>query len=352
MNVDSSLLTADSLARAAVIVAVELLLIFSSCVSICILLRISMRDPSGAVIGSYLISLATADLLAAILVVPLSIYSALSPTWKFDGDGSWVCKSSVYAQIVLLSCTVYTFAWIGVDRYAAFMKPSRYEYEHTLTRCKCWIAFSWFTALLVSIPIMIAQMEVGSITTPTYEMCVLNLTTTIAYSITLGVLVLGVSIATVIFTVFSIFSTLRKPEELEDTQKSILDTDPNFTVTLFVAIAFVLAWTPIVTMQFLNSFFHPSDAATMKFAFVWLAIGGSSSKILVYLFTNPEFRRSFTAVCTGDWGSTLSIDEYPVQDSGGFISSICCCKGSGQNTRVQVNRLPEYGSFAQLPAGF
>lgn len=92
--------------------------------------------------------------------MPLSIYSALSPTWNFDGDTSWVCKSSVYVQIVLLASSVYTFAWIGVDRYAAFMKPSRYEYEHTLTRCKCWIAFSWFTSILLAIPIMVAKMEV------------------------------------------------------------------------------------------------------------------------------------------------------------------------------------------------
>lgn len=32
------------------------------------------------------------------------------------------CKCTVYAHMVLLSSTVFTFAWISVDRYAAFMK--------------------------------------------------------------------------------------------------------------------------------------------------------------------------------------------------------------------------------------
>lgn len=35
----------------------------------------------------------------------------------------------------------------------------------------------------------------------------------------------------------------------------------------------------------------------MKFAFMWLAIGGSSTKILIYTFTHREFRRSLCAVC-------------------------------------------------------
>lgn len=48
---------------------------------------------------------------------------------------------------------------LSSSRYSAFMKPSRYESEHTLTRCKCWIAFTWLTALLGALPI-VAKMEV------------------------------------------------------------------------------------------------------------------------------------------------------------------------------------------------
>jgi hypothetical protein len=210
MNVDSSLLSAETLTRAAIIISVEISLLFSATLSICIFLRNpNLRD----VIGSYLVSLATADLLCAILVVPLSAYSALSPKWNFMGDGSILCQSSAYVQLVLLSSTIYTFAWIGVDRYSAFMKPSRYEYEHTLTRCKCWIAFSWITSLLLSCPIIIAKMQVDY--HHELELCVLNLSsTTLPYSITLAVLVLLPSALTVLFTSISIGCALRKPSEV------------------------------------------------------------------------------------------------------------------------------------------
>lgn len=104
--------------------------------------------------------MALADLLCALLIVPLSLYSSLSPNWNFSGDNSLLCKSVSYLQVVLISSTIYTFAWIGVDRYSAFMKPARYEIEHTLTRCKCWIAFSWVTAILLACPMIVAKMEV------------------------------------------------------------------------------------------------------------------------------------------------------------------------------------------------
>ena len=39
------------------------------------------------------------------------------------------------------------------------MKPSRYA-DQSLTRCKCWIVFSWITSLLLCSPIVVAQMQV------------------------------------------------------------------------------------------------------------------------------------------------------------------------------------------------
>uniref|UniRef100_A0A915CUY8 G-protein coupled receptors family 1 profile domain-containing protein n=1 Tax=Ditylenchus dipsaci TaxID=166011 RepID=A0A915CUY8_9BILA len=332
-GVDPSLLSADALARASVILAVGLLLLFSAVVSICIILN---NEVLHDVIGFYLISLALADLLCALLIVPLSIYSTLSPHWNFSGDDSFICKCSSYLHIVLLSSTIYTLAWIGVDRYSAFMKPSRYECEHTMTRCKCWILFSWITAILLACPIIVAKMEVNYY--PEFE------------------LLLFPSICTVAFTSFGIFAAMQKPEELEDSQRSIVETDENFVVTLFVLISFILAWLPIILVQFLPSYLiHPADWGTMKFAFMWLAIGGSSSKLLIYLFTNQEFRKSFCSICRLCRRRRMSSDgNYIDNEESSQLtpnSSGCCCCLPKLNTspstpnNAVVSHMPEYGSF-------
>uniref|UniRef100_A0AC34PYK7 G-protein coupled receptors family 1 profile domain-containing protein n=1 Tax=Panagrolaimus sp. JU765 TaxID=591449 RepID=A0AC34PYK7_9BILA len=260
--VDPTLLTVESLARAAVILAVGLLLLFSSIVSIVVLIsNKTLHD----CIGYFLISLACADLLLAIVIVPLSMYSSLSPDWHFWGDNSPVCKATAYLHIVVIAATIYTIAWVAVDRHSAFMKPSRYESDHTLTRCKCWIAFSWATAVLTSLPILITSMEVNY--HPEFEMCVLNWRSTMAYSLTLGVMVIGPATCTVIFTTCSVVSALQKPEELEDIQKTIIENDRNFIVTVFTFIVFALSWMPIIVLLLLPAnLVPPSDAATMKYA--------------------------------------------------------------------------------------
>ena len=209
--------------RSAVILTVLILLLCTSLANL-LVLWCRLND----VISLYLISLSMADLLCALLIIPFSLYSSLRPGWAFMGDNSLLCKCTVYAHVVLISSTVFTFAWISVDRYAAFMKPSRYEAVHTMTRCKCWILFSWITSLLLACPVLIAKMEANY--SAQLELCLLNWTSTMAYSTTLAVLVLVPSMCTVAFTSSAIFAAMNKPEELEDIQRSILETDQNFVI--------------------------------------------------------------------------------------------------------------------------
>uniref|UniRef100_A0A7E4UWV0 G_PROTEIN_RECEP_F1_2 domain-containing protein n=1 Tax=Panagrellus redivivus TaxID=6233 RepID=A0A7E4UWV0_PANRE len=326
--VDPTLLTVEALARAAVILAVGLLLLLSATISITVLIsNKTLHD----CIGYFLISLACNDLICALFLVPLSMYSSLSPGWNFFDDNSPICKVSAYLQLVTLACTIYTFAWVSVDRYSAFMKPSRYESDHTLTRCKCWIAFTWVTATLIVCPVVITKMEVNY--HAELELCVLNWSSTVAYSLTLAVLVIGPSLCTIIFTSASVFSALQRPEELEDIQKVIIDNDKNFVVTMFTVICFILSWSPFVILNLLPVSLMPAaDMATIKFAFMWLAIGGSSSKLLIFFFINPEFRRTFCQLCTGvapnsesaSYGSAEFIDCCAPGRKPCWTTALCC----------------------------
>ncbi|KAJ8704328.1 hypothetical protein PYW08_013052 [Mythimna loreyi] len=83
-----------------------------------------VADLSHEVINYYLLSLAVADLLIGVLVVPLSVYPALTGRWIF---GNFVCRLAGYVEVTLWSISVCTFMWISVDRYLAVRKPLRYE---------------------------------------------------------------------------------------------------------------------------------------------------------------------------------------------------------------------------------
>lgn len=103
----------------------------------------------GEVINCYLLSLAIADLLCGLLVVPLSVYPALVHSWVY---GDIVCRLIGYLEVTLWAVQVYTFMWISVDRYLAVRKPLRYETVQTKTRCQCWMAFTWISAAMMCCP--------------------------------------------------------------------------------------------------------------------------------------------------------------------------------------------------------
>lgn len=123
---------------------------------------------------------------------------------------------------------------------------------------------------------------------------------------------------------------------MEDIQKSIIENDRNFVVSMFVMICFALSWLPIIiTVLLPSTLLSSSDVGTMKFAFMWLGIGGSSSKLLIFFFINPEFRRTFCAICTGMTAtstnsesasySSLDFIECCIPEQRSWMASLCCC---------------------------
>ncbi|GMT32471.1 hypothetical protein PFISCL1PPCAC_23768, partial [Pristionchus fissidentatus] len=309
--ISGAALTALALGKAAVIVGVEVLLFSTSFISIVV---IASTPDLYDVIGCYFMSLSVADLLTSVLIVPLSIYSTLTPEWKFMGDNSLLCKLSAYTQIALFCSTVYTFAWICIDRYSAMMKPARYQ-DQSLTRCKCWILFSWITSLLTCAPIVFAQMQVQF--QSELELCVLNWSATSAYSSTLLILVFVPTLVTVFNTGYKVIRAMRNPHELDDSQRVIIETDPNFVLTIFVMVAFVLSWLPLLSLKIFSAFVPPPEASEelslVSFIFTWLAIAGPSSKFLCYMFCNPIFRRSFLSVLSCCFSSSSRGRSSPTR---------------------------------------
>ncbi|EJW76472.1 hypothetical protein WUBG_12618 [Wuchereria bancrofti] len=123
------------------------------------------------------------------------------------------------------------------------------------------------------------------------ELCLLDWSATTAYSVTLALLILVPSTCSILFTYCSIFWAMRNSHMLEDNQRLLLETDHNFALSFFVLVAFILSWLPVIAVRFVpRSMLNPADLSTVDFVFVWLAIGGPSSKLLISLFINQEFR--------------------------------------------------------------
>ncbi len=290
----SAQLQGSDFAYAFVILVITVMLICTSATIIAVILT---TEGMTNVFGYYLISLSMTDLLAGVLVTPLSIYSALDETWEY---GLFLCKLESWLEITLWATSVYMFIWLCVDRYAALHKPSRYDCEQTLTRCRCWILFTWLTAMLLCCPTLFTEMETTYY--PQAKLCLLDWGVMKGYSITLGVLVIAPPFICVIYAYSYIFSTFRTPDEQEQEIRVIIETDTSYMMTFFVILVFCLSWLPWFLLRAYEAVFnHNIEAPVLHFSLMWLAIGGGCWKFVIYTTMNADFRGGLRALCSCLW---------------------------------------------------
>ncbi|CAK9298678.1 unnamed protein product [Gordionus sp. m RMFG-2023] len=152
----------------------------------------------------YNLSIAVADLMMGLFVSPLSIYPAYSGSWVYS---NLACKVTSYLQVVIWIVVWCHFMWIGADRYLALRKPYKYENSGSRkTRYKCWIAFSWLTAALITSPHLYGY-KWSRFNKDSY-LCVLDWRLMTAYSLTVGALIIMPTFLTLAFTYSSIFKRL------------------------------------------------------------------------------------------------------------------------------------------------
>lgn len=247
-----------------------------------------------------MLSLAVADLLCGLLVVPLSVYPAVVNDWVY---GDIVCRLVGYLEVTLWAVTVYTFMWISVDRYLAVRKPLRYETLQTKTRCQCWMAFTWISAAMLCCPPLLGFNQ------PKFDedayICMLDWGSMAAYSVTLGILVLGPSLITIVYTYTYIFNMLRKlksgyPFHDKEYATALSEnlSNPSHLMSFSLVLAFWISWTPYIGIRLYEYFTGVKfQVQFLHFGIVWLGFLNSFWKSLILITMSPQFRLALRIFC-------------------------------------------------------
>jgi hypothetical protein len=131
------------------------------------------------------------------------------------------------------------------------------------------------------------------------------------------------------FTYYYVFSSMRNASALDDTQRMLLETDHNFVLCFFVIVTFTLSWLPTLIIRSIPMDILASpDREPVHFVFMWLAIGGGSCKLLIYLIISQEFRRGLLNVmcCLSHYGDIDNDNDQLDNDNNGAIYCYCCCR--------------------------
>lgn len=157
-----------------------------------------------------------------------------------------------------------------------FRKPLRYETVQTKTRCQCWMAFTWISVAMMCCPPLLGFQK------PIFDreafVCMLDWGNMAAYTITLGILVLGPSVITIFYTYFYIFSMMKKlrsGEPIHDkeyaTALSENLSNPSHIMSFVLVTTFWISWTPYAGLR------------------IWSALNGPPQVNLII----PNFKNSY-----------------------------------------------------------
>jgi octopamine receptor len=103
-----------------------------------------LRSPTHYLMGS----LASADLLLGILVLPFSATQLFFDKWFF---GERYCEIWLATDVLCCTASIYLVVVISIDRYIGITRPLKYNSIMTKRRCYAIICLAWMLSLIVSL---------------------------------------------------------------------------------------------------------------------------------------------------------------------------------------------------------
>ncbi|KAM7393885.1 hypothetical protein PAMP_020721 [Pampus punctatissimus] len=107
----------------------------------------------------FLVSLASADILVATLVIPFSLANELMGYWYF---GEVWCEIYLALDVLFCTASIVHLCAISLDRYWSITQAIEYNLKRTPRRIKCIIFIVWVIAAVISFPPLITMAKENS----------------------------------------------------------------------------------------------------------------------------------------------------------------------------------------------
>nr|CAC87884.1 alpha2 a2 adrenergic receptor [Takifugu rubripes] len=111
----------------------------------------------------FLVSLASADILVATLVMPFSLANELMGYWYF---GEVWCEIYLALDVLFCTASIAHLCAISLDRYWSITQAIEYNLKRTPRRIKCIIFIVWVIAAVISFPPLITMEKENSAEEP------------------------------------------------------------------------------------------------------------------------------------------------------------------------------------------
>ncbi|XP_033124814.1 5-hydroxytryptamine receptor 1D-like [Anneissia japonica] len=237
----------------------------------------------------FLISLAIADLLLGLLVLPFSSIITVTGTWFF---GPVVCNLYVSSDVCFSTSSILHLLVITLDRYYAAASPFHYKTRMKQNCALLIVIVVWFVSVMISFPPIHTGLNTDDGIIQSYDdrsTCILE--TNKIYSLVDGIGLFFIPLIIIFVLYVHLILIVRKKGAVASKNSY---KERRLVITIAVVLSgFAICWVPYFTIFTVGELFRWEPNPVVADVVLWLGYVNSSINPIIYGLLNQKFRDAF-----------------------------------------------------------